>query len=149
MNQLSEIDNCFRQGLLRKVEPSRSKGDKSIAKAKEWLKEAKLNYDTGAFDSCMASSYLAMFHAARGILFRDGIREKSHYCVARYVENYVNKNLLEEKWVLLLDRVRQVRHLDQYDLSYKATGEEAHSILINVERFVERMDKLLTETKQI
>lgn len=65
------------------------------------------------------------------------------------MENYVNKSLLEEKWVSLLDRVRQARHLDQYDLNYQATDEEASSMVVNAGRFVERMDRLLSETKQL
>ena len=38
------------------------------------------------FSSSILASYMVMFHAARTILFFDGFREKSHACVARYLE---------------------------------------------------------------
>ncbi len=39
--------------------------------------------------------YNAFFHTARALLFRDGIKERSHFCVARYIEEkYVVKGLL-------------------------------------------------------
>jgi len=40
------------------------------------------------------------------------IREKSHYCIARYMEKYVENDSLEEEWVTLLDRMREIRHMD-------------------------------------
>jgi len=44
----------------------------------------------------------------------DGLREKSHYFVGIYLEKYVEDGLLEEKWPMLFDRMRSVRHADQY-----------------------------------
>ena len=85
---------------------------------------------------------MAMFHAAWAILFRDGIREKSHYCIARYLEKYVDDGLLEEEWVVLLDRIREVRHQDQYTLYHHTTEEEADSVLKSAKQFVQRIKKL-------
>ncbi|MDI3488538.1 MAG: hypothetical protein PWR26_1255, partial [Methanosarcinales archaeon] len=73
-----------------------------------------INFESGAFRSALLSTYLAVFHSARAVLFRDGVREKSHYCVGVYLEKYVNQNLLEEKWVVVFDRMRSTRHEDQY-----------------------------------
>ena len=95
-------------------------------------------------NSSVMSSYLVMFHSARAILFFDGFREKSHYCVARYLEEkYVKKNLLENKWVELFDHYRELRHDDQYSISFFATKEEAENILKTAKEFVERMNELL------
>lgn len=40
---------------------------------------------------------------------------------------YVKKGRLEREWIDLLDRLRETRHADQYDVSYFATREEAES----------------------
>ena len=85
-----------------------------------------------------------MFHSARAILFFDGFREKSHYCIARYLEEkYVKKNLLENKWVELLDHYRELRHDSQYDISFFTSKNEAESALKTAKEFVERMTILL------
>jgi len=147
VNLLSDCNDCFKRGLLRKVEPSENKGMESLKRAEDWINEASKNIDVSAYDSCIASSYMVMFHSARALLFRDGVREKSHFCIARYLEKYVENDLLEEKWVLLLDRIRDVRHMDQYSLHHTASEEEAISAFNSAKDFCKRMKKLFNETK--
>lgn len=66
---MNNLENCFKQGLLRKAEPSIEKGKESIRQAKEWLSEAVKSKDAGAYKSAVSSAYLAFFHAARAVLF--------------------------------------------------------------------------------
>jgi len=134
---------------LKKVQPSKDKGLRSLEKADEWIDESKKNFNASAFGSCVSSSYMAMFHASRAILFRDGVREKSHFCIARYLEKYVENDLLEEEWVFLLDRVRDVRHMDQYALEHFATGEEANSTYKSAKKFIKRMNQLFEESETL
>jgi len=133
---------------LRKVEPSEGKGRDSLNKAEDWIEEARKNKNVSAFDSCISSSYMIMFHSARAILFRDGIREKNHFCIARYLDKYVENDLLEENWVILLDRIREVRHMDQYSLHHNATEEEAASAFNSAKDFYNRIKKLFNETEK-
>ena len=136
--------DCIESGLLRKIPPSKDKSFRSFRKAEKWLQEANKTFKTGAFDSSVLASYLVMFHSARAVLFLDGFREKSHACVARYLEEkYVKTRKLEKKWVELLDHYREVRHTDQYNLSFFATDEEAEKALDIASRFLERIKKLI------
>lgn len=144
VRELSELDRCFEKGLIRKILPSREKALKSIKKAGRWLDEAQKNFDYGLFDSCLVSSYAAMFHAARALLLRDGFREKSHYCVARYLEErYVNKRKLNREVVDLLDRFRELRHEDLYELDFFATKEDANQAIENAEIVIREIEKLM------
>lgn len=144
VRELSELDRCFEKGLIRKILPSREKALKSIKKAGRWLDEAQKNFDYGLFDSCLVSSYAAMFHAARALLLRDGFREKSHYCVARYLEErYVNKRKLNREVVDLLDRFRELRHEDLYELDFFATKEDANQAIENAEIIIREIEKLM------
>lgn len=45
----------------------------------------------------------------------------------------------------MLDRLRGLRHEDQYDISYFATKEEAQEALNVAFEFVEMIEKLLKE----
>jgi uncharacterized protein (UPF0332 family) len=128
------------------VEPSKGKAFNSLAFAGEWLNEAATNLASGSYRSALASAYLAMFHAARAILFRDGIREKSHYCVGAYLETYVDQGKLESQWVEVFDRLRSARHTDQYSFEARPTKEELEAKLNTAREFVSRMQKLLDET---
>jgi uncharacterized protein (UPF0332 family) len=125
------------EGLLRKIPPSKDKAAQSLKKAKEWLKEAENSLKGDAFNSSILASYMVMFHAARTLLFLDGFREKSHACVARYLEEkYVKTGKLDKRWIELLDHSREIRHNDQYDLSFFSTKEEAEKALKSAEDFL-------------
>jgi len=139
-----KYNDCVNKGLLRKIPPSKDKALKSIEKAGKWLAEAESTFKSSAFNSSVLDSYMVMFHAARSILFFDGWREKSHACVARYLEEkYVKHGKLEKKWVELLDLHRDIRHDDQYDLSFFSTQEDAEKALKSAKEFLERMKMLL------
>jgi uncharacterized protein (UPF0332 family) len=135
--------DCIKEGLLRKIPPSRENAKSSLRKAESWLEDAEKSLKGEAFNSSVHASYMAMFHAARSILFFDGFRKKSHTCVARYLEEkYVNTKKLEKTWVEILDHQREIRHEGQYDLSFFSTGEEAKEALDSAGKFLERLKHL-------
>ena len=129
--------------MLRRIPPSKDKAVQSLKKAREWLKEAENSLRGNALNSSILASYMVMFHAARTILFLDGFREKSHACVARYLdEKYVKTGKLDKKWVELLDHSREIRHNDQYDLSFFSTKEETENALKSADDFFVAMETL-------
>ena len=138
-----DFNDCIKENLLRKIPPSKDKAAQSIKKARQWLKEAENSLKAAAFNSSILASYMAMFHAARSILFIDGYREKSHACVARYLEEkYVKTGKLERKWVELLDHSREIRHDDQYNLSFISTREDAENALKSARDFLLAIEDL-------
>jgi len=141
-----DIDRCIKLGLLKRIPPSKEKAEGSMKNAENWLREAKNNLQNLTFRSCILTSYLAMFHAARAILFIDGFREKSHFAVARYLEDkYATTGLLEKEWIDMLDFYRETRHEDQYSISFFATKEESEKAFQSAKGFVKRMRKLFRE----
>ncbi len=138
-----DYNDCMKENLLRKIPPSKNKAAKSLKKAKEWLAESEKSLKGGASGSSILASYMAMFHAARSILFFDGYREKSHACIARYLEEkYVKSQKLDIKWVELLDHSREIRHDDQYNLSFFSTEEEAENAIQSAKAFLNEMENL-------
>ena len=136
-------NDCMKEGLLRRIPPSKDKAVQSFKKAHDWLKESEGSLKAEAYGSAILASYMAMFHSARSILFLDGFREKSHACVARYLEEkYVKAGKLDKKWVELLDHSREIRHNDQYDLSFFSTKEEADEALQSAKDFLSSMEGL-------
>jgi uncharacterized protein (UPF0332 family) len=136
-------NDCIKESLLKRIPPSKDKAVQSFKKSHEWLREAENSLKGEAFGSAILASYTAMFHAVRAILFFDGFREKSHACVARYLEEkYAKTGKLDKKWVELLDHSREIRHNDQYDLSFFSTKEEAGKALESARDFVSNMEVL-------
>jgi len=85
-----------------------------------------------------------MFHATRSLLFKDGYREKSHYCMARYLEEkYVDTGKMERIIIDLLDRFRELRHEELYELDFCVTEEDADEAVQNAEKVLTTVEKLI------
>mgnify|MGYP001233851700 FL=1 len=67
------------------------------------------------------------------------------YCIGLYLQRYVEEGRLEEDWPMLFDRIRSVRHVDQYSFMARPTGEEVQAGIDLAERFIERMERLFQE----
>lgn len=143
---LFDFRECLRKGLLRKTQPSKEKAKKSLEASRKWLEEAEKNFQSNALKSCLLSGYLAIFHAARSILFVDGYREKSHACIGRYLEEkYVRMGLLEPEWVEVLDHFRELRNTDQYNFNFFSSKDESEDAIKSSKEFVTRMEKLVSD----
>ena len=69
----------------------------TINKAKELIEEAGENLEDGRYNSATVVAYLALFNSARALLFKDGYRERSHICIARYLEKKY-KSKIPKNW---------------------------------------------------
>ena len=139
-----EFQECIKQGLLRKLVPSPEKAKRGLKKAQVFLAQAKKAYDVKAYDSCLMTCYQAIFLSAKAVLFKDGYREKSHACVARYIEEkYAKSGKIELKWIELLDRYRDLRHDDEYNVFFFASEKECEALIKFAAKFIEQMEKII------
>jgi uncharacterized protein (UPF0332 family) len=103
--------------LLTKTARSNELAAKSLEQAAYFLREAQDLIALKKERMAVIALYSAMFHCTRALLYRDGIKEKSHYAVARYLEyEYVEKKIIDRKYVLVLDILRDYRHASLYSL---------------------------------
>ena len=139
----------LKERLAKKDSTFKKKAKKSLEASRKWLEEADKNIKSDALKSSLLSAYLAVFHAARSVLFLDGYREKSHACIARYLEEkYVRKGLLEPEWVEMLDHFRELRHTDQYSFNFFTSADESADTITKSKDFVYRMEKLVNKISE-
>lgn len=137
------------KGLIRRIPPSLGQARESMAAAGSWGEEAEKVFHAKSYKSCLLIAYLAMFHAARSVLFAKGYREKSHLAVVFYLEDAcVRTGSLEEKWVALLDHYREQRNHDQYGSNVFVSENEAKEALKKAHEFVERIALLLAKMEK-
>jgi len=80
-----------------------------------------------------------MFHAARSILFRDGIKERSHLCVISYIqETYSQLKRLANQ----LDTYRRNRHNTLYALDFLISDDEAQQAIEDAEQFYRQIKEI-------
>ncbi len=106
------------------------------------IEDAVENLNIRRYRVTVVSSYTAMFHAARAILFKDGIKERSHECVPLYLkENYPEL----ERIANILDAYRRLRHEAIYGLDLVLDDVEAKAALDFAKEFLQKIKKVVME----
>jgi uncharacterized protein (UPF0332 family) len=139
------LEECFERRQLRSTSPDLLKSAKSVATAEEKLNEAEQLSRAGFRKAAIVMAYAAMFHAGRALLFKDGIVEKSHYCLVQYLnEKYVKTGKLENRLITIMDSFREERHDVMYGLERLTVKEgEEKTAIENAKELIEVVKKLL------
>lgn len=135
------LENLFEQGFLKRIPPSTERAKKSLEIAERYLDSAKKNFDMQLDDIAVIVSYSAAFHAARAVLFVDGVAERSHFAIRDY---------LREKHARLgigaiesFDLYRKFRHSVAYGLDSTVAQKDAKDAISFAEHFVAKVKEYL------
>lgn len=136
------IDDCFRLRLLRKIPPDKEKSKRSLEVSKERLANMEKVEKAGFFQFAILDAYMAMFHASRALLYRDGIQEKSHFAIFIYLkEKYAGKIPINVLNFLNIHRIE--RHETMYGLEYDPKIDDAKTAMEDARIFVKEIEKIL------
>ena len=134
------LDECFKQGLMKKVTPDIENAKKSLSESGKNITDAEENLKIRCYNVVVMLSYTAMFHAARGLLFKDGIKERSHACVPVYIRARYPQL---EKFANILDSYRILHHRTLYGLEVLIDRAEAEGALKAAKEFLEGIKKTI------
>ena len=141
---MSKLDECIEKGLIRKIPPSREQAQLSMEKAWEMLEEAQANLEEKRYNSALLVGYVAALNAAKALLYRDGFREKSHYCIARFLEVHYGE-VLGSGMLHMFDSYREARHETQYSAMHSATESEAIEFISFTEEFLDKIAAIVRD----
>jgi uncharacterized protein (UPF0332 family) len=131
-----KLAECFQKGLLKRTSPDMENAARSLKLSMNNIEDAIANLSIHRYRVVAISSYSAMFHAARAILFRDSIKERSHECIPVYLkEKYPELETLAN----ILDSYRRFRHDAIYGLDFVMDEEEARTALDSAKEFLEKV----------
>ncbi|MFH1199783.1 MAG: HEPN domain-containing protein [Candidatus Micrarchaeota archaeon] len=136
------FEECMREGLLRRMPPSKKEAEDQLQKAAVLLDEAKAALAANLPNSAMMTAYTSVLDAGRALLFRDGYREKSHACVGRYLEAKYSREIGKTD-IYLFDEYRDRRHKTLYSGDYYPTITEAKRVVSFAQGFIEKVRALL------
>ena len=138
--EIRNIEDCFKFRLLRRIEPDKEKTEKSLEISKQRLNEAERAIELKIFQYAILESYMSMFHAARALLYKEGVQEKSHFAIFIYLkEKYSGKIPLHILNFLNIHRIE--RHEAMYGLEYKPGEQDALVALDDAKTFVKEIEK--------
>lgn len=131
-----KMAECFQKGLLKRTSPDMENALRSLELSKSNIEDATENMSIHRYRVVAILSYTAMFHASRAILFKDGIKERSHECIPVYLkEKYPELEILAN----ILDSYRRFRHDAIYGLDFAIDEKEANAAMDSAKEFSEKI----------
>ncbi|MBI5036689.1 HEPN domain-containing protein [Candidatus Micrarchaeota archaeon] len=127
--------DCFERGLLRKEAVEKEKVLGSLELARHYIGRSKGNLEIRFYDVAFLMAYNSMFQTARALLFSDGVKERSHYCVVAYLREKYSSDKELGVFVEILDTYRQDRHGTQY-AGQLVSEEEARQSYSDAQEFL-------------
>ncbi len=139
-----KMAECFQKGLLKRTSLDMENAARSLELSTNNIEDAIANLSIHRYRVVAISSYSAMFHAARAILFRDGVKERSYECIPIYLkEKYPEL----ETQANILDSYRRFRHDAIYGLGFVMDEEEAIAALNSAKEFLKKIKVFISKSQ--
>ncbi|PIN98212.1 MAG: hypothetical protein COT90_05440 [Candidatus Diapherotrites archaeon CG10_big_fil_rev_8_21_14_0_10_31_34] len=149
VKNLNEVEDCFEKGLLKKTEKNKRIALQDISQAEFFLNEAFDLINLKKKEMAAIALYNSVFHAGRALLFLDGIKEKSHYCMQKYLEKIsADKKILSSEELSLFDLLRGIRQEVQYNINKVSFEENFNELYNKSEDFTEKIKKIVLSAKK-
>ena len=135
-----KLNECFSRGLLKRVPVDKENALRSLELSKSNIDDAEASLGIRRYRVVVVSSYTAMFHAARAILFKDGVKERSHECIPIYI-NEIYPRLV--RVANTLDSYRRFRYNVMYGLDVFLDEDEARAALKAAKETLLEIEKMI------
>lgn len=137
-----EYEDCLKKGKLTKYSRGKAIAEKELDEARDDLETAVETAARGNYKWATVQAYYSMFHAARALLYHNGLREQSHYClIVGIKEIYVKKGKLAVSYIEALQEAKSLR--ESADYHGKWAKESADKILKQAESFIKETKELI------
>ncbi len=134
------IEELVRDGLVQRTGPEKDLADKEFGEAEYDLEKAHGAIGASDHKWSIVKSYYAAFHAAKGVMFLMGYREKSHFSVAMFLSELCSEGKLEGGFANDFRALMSARQAADYHYDY--SKERAKSSVSMAEGFIMRMKEL-------
>ncbi len=135
------LKECFEKGQLKRINPDLALAKKSLKRGVDILKEINVLVEAEFIEVAEQRLYQAYFHMFKALLYKDGVKERSHYCTILYVKE-IYKNKLG-KFISTVEILKDLRNQSQYGIEspfinreeideWTNTGIELSQILGNI-----------------
>jgi hypothetical protein len=118
--------------------------EEELTSVEENLAAGRALIDLGLLRPAMTRVYYAVFHAARALLFAEGLEPKSHEGVLHLLNlHYVKPGRLEPKWNRVYSRLQKYREEADYGGAFVLDRDGLEEESAAAAQFCERARQLL------
>ncbi|MBL7209221.1 MAG: HEPN domain-containing protein [Dehalococcoidia bacterium] len=133
MNQ--EFKQCLENKKIIPFARGKSLVEKELSVAKSDLWDAKAGYENERYKWSTIQAYYAVFHASRALIYSQGYREKSHYCLAVALRAlFVDEGTLDAQSVRDFLSAMNLREGADYEAEFSQSGAKA--VIASAEKFI-------------
>ena len=140
-----DIDECIEKRFLEKIKPATDLVEKELREAEYDIEKAENAFEDEDYKWCIVKAYYTIFHAARALLFKIGLREKSHFAIGIVLEDLNKQGKLEIKYIN--DFNAAVSSREDADYHYTYSKEIADHNLEIANEFLDRIKILINNLK--
>jgi uncharacterized protein (UPF0332 family) len=138
-----EFENCLNRGKIIRFPQGKRLVNKEIDSARSDLEDAKFGVEHSRYKWSTIQGYYSMYHAARALIYSEGYRERSHYCLlVALQELFVDRGILNPDLVEALRNSMRLRETADYRSAFSAEG--ALLVIEKAEIFLNRVDEILS-----
>ena len=109
--------------------------------------DAKAGYQNQRYKWSTIQAHYAMFHATRALVYSQGYREKSHYCLAVALRAlFVDEGTMDARLVRDFLNAMDLREAADYEAEFSQSGAKA--VIASAEKFIEKAIAILGISEQ-
>lgn len=131
-------------GQLIKSKVTEEEIEGSLKTAEHFKERAKGNLNMGYCDVAFSLAYQSMFHSARALLFRNGMKERSHSALISALKEIYGKNHELKRLIGIMGAYKVSRHAIQYR-GAGCSEADAKEAISEAEKFIDAADSALAE----
>jgi len=130
-----EFKHCLENKKIIPFARGKNLVKKELSVAKSDLSDAKAGYENERYKWSTIQAYYAMFHAARALIYSQGYREKSHYCLAVALRAlFVDEGTMDAQLVRDFLNAMNLREAADYEAEFSQSGAKA--VIASAEKFI-------------
>lgn len=122
-----DFEQCVSQNKIVRVKPDMEIALLELQEGKNDLASAENDFTSKSWKWATDKAYYAMFHAARGLAYGKGYKERSHACLLIAIkELFVKEGLLPQQYLEFLSSGKARREDAIYESKYSMEIAKAH-----------------------
>ncbi len=119
------FEHCIERRQIYRNADATGLTNKELGAARQDLEDARESFRAGRYKWATIQAYYSMFHSLRALLYNEGFRERSHYCLAVAIETlFIKTGRLEESYLKRFEDVKSLREQADYALDFSKPGAE-------------------------
>ena len=111
---------------------------------KSQLISSKTLFEAGQYRDSITMAYYAMYSSALALLLKKDISPRTHEGTLRQLaKEYVKTGLLSRESYYFIYNARETRNDSSYDYSRTFSDEDAETLILQAEKFINEVESLL------